>query len=51
MIKALLARTNDRITLVKIHAIKALCRLQDPADADDKVTARFVELLDKDPLV
>lgn len=45
---ALLARCQDKIPLVRLHAINALQRLQMPSDKEDPVTRELIRLMTTD---
>ena len=47
--RALLARVRDRLPAVRVHAVAALARLQDDADAADAAVRAFEALLATDP--
>ena len=48
ILKFLLPRMNDKIPVVRKHAVSAVSRLQDPTDALDAVTSEYIRLLGND---
>lgn len=44
----MLDRTRDRVPLIRMQAVHALARLQDPADVECPVIARYILLLNTD---
>ena len=45
IVDKMVERANDKIAAVRVQAVHALNRLQDPQDPDDHVTALYVRLL------
>jgi condensin complex subunit 3 len=48
VLKAMLERLNDKVPVVRVHAVAAVARLQDPTDASDPVTAEYIRLVSSD---
>lgn len=43
--EALTLRLGDKIPVVRVHAVAAMARLQDPTDAEDPVTSEYLRLI------
>jgi len=43
------ARLRDRVPVVRVYAVHALARFQDPSTADDLVTKEFLRIMGSDP--
>ena len=48
ILQAMLARLNDKVPVVRVHAVAAVARLQDPTDSADPVTAEYMRLISSD---
>ena len=48
VLHAMLERLNDKVPVVRVHAVAAVSRLQDPTDASDPVTAEYMRLVSSD---
>jgi condensin complex subunit 3 len=48
VLKFLLPRMNDKIPVVRKHAVSAVSRLQDPTDVNDAVVSEYIRLLGND---
>jgi len=48
ILQAMLERLNDKVPVVRVHAVAAVSRLQDPTDAADPVTAEYMRLVSSD---
>ena len=46
--ESLLARLRDKVPNVRVEAVKAVGRLQDPSNPDDPVVNEFVRMLMSD---
>ena len=46
--EALVPRLQDKVPGVRVEAVKAVSRLQDPGDAEDPVATEFVRMLGSD---
>jgi len=48
ILQAMLTRLNDKVPVVRVHAVAAVARLQDPTDSADPVTAEYMRLVSSD---
>ena len=48
IVECLLPRLRDRVPAVRVEAVRAIARLQDPEDAEDTVVIEFIRMLRSD---
>ena len=48
ILQAMLVRLNDKVPVVRVHAVAAVARLQDPTDVTDPVTSEYMRLISSD---